>query len=72
MVGLSKELVSNAMYGDDVLRLSRVRLDLLTKTRNVVVNRTREREIVVAPYLVKQLVTRDSLSAMIKSRGSAL
>ena len=30
MAGLSKELVSNAMYSDDVLRFRRVLLDLLT------------------------------------------
>ena len=55
MAGLSKELVTNAMYCDDMMRFRWVLLDLLTKTSNVVVYRTRERKVVVAAYLVKQL-----------------
>jgi hypothetical protein len=55
MAGLSKELVTNAMYCDDMMRFRWVLLDLLTKTSNVVVYRTRERKVVVAPYLDKQL-----------------
>ena len=65
MTELSKELKANAMYGDDIMRFRQVLLDLLTKASNVVVYRTRERKIVVAPYLVKQLVARDGLSAML-------
>lgn len=65
MAGLSKELVANAMYGDDMMRFRRVILNLLTQTGNVVVYRTRERKVVVAPYLVKQLVARDSLATML-------
>jgi hypothetical protein len=53
------------MHGDDVLRLSRILLDLVTKTSNVIVYGTGQRKIVVTPYLVKQLVARDSLSAML-------
>jgi hypothetical protein len=62
MTELSKELVANAMYGDDVPRIGGVLLDLLPKAGNVVVYHTRERRVVIAPDFIQQLIARESLA----------
>jgi len=51
------------MYGDDVLRLGGILFDLLAQPGNMIVNGARNRETIVSPHVIKQLVARDRLTA---------
>ena len=64
-LGSSKELVTHAMYCDDVPRLSRVLLDLLAEPSDVIVDSTSEGEIVIAPDFIEELVARNRFTKVL-------
>ena len=58
----NKELVADAVDGDDVPRRAGIRFDLLPQLGNVRIHGATERRAVVAPYGVEQLAARDGLT----------
>jgi hypothetical protein len=52
------------MHGDDVLRLGGVLLDLLPQSGDVIINRSGEGKVLIAPNFIEQLITRNWFATM--------
>src|ERR1700756_3034835 len=60
------ELVSQAVHGQDELRILRFGLQFLPQTHNVGVYRTRSGKAIIAPHLFEQSAATDGFSGMRK------
>src|ERR1700730_2962584 len=65
--GVKYELISHAMHRAEMYRARRVSLQFLAQFENVVVDSSRRRIVLVAPYLIQQFVaTNDPVSVLHK------